>query len=472
MTRLAILFWLLLCGPVALAQPATTLNDVLESSLRHYPRILAAQRDVAGSEALVLAAEGAFDPRLDGKLGGRPSGYYDGSSLDAEVTQNFPLLNSRVFGGYRVSDGSFPLYGSDAQTLSAGEVRAGVGVSLWRDRVIDERRAALQDSRLGVVAELQQLRALQLDVLQSAFVAYSRWLMAARLEAAYQELLALAEARGVALATQIQQGAAAEILQVENDQAILQRRALVVDATRQREMAAQALALFWRDAQGAMQQPVYAPTLELPPEQEELLSRPVEDVIAAVLEQRPEIRQLQIAQAQAELDEQLARNSMQPKVDLEYYLSRDQGSGPVNLLGSETVASLSFSVPLRTRTASGKLAAARAEQDSLGHGIRQLQDQLGTDIRQALVNLEATRALEQLAEQELTVSLQLAAAEEQRFQAGISDFFLLNLRERQVGEAQLKRLQAALTHQIALAGFYAATMSFEGFGVELDETEL
>ncbi len=460
---------LLLLGPLsAAAQDSvapTTLQQVLDSSLRHLPRILAAQSSVEGRQALVTAAEGSFDPRIDGSLGGKLGGYYDGHSGDAGLVQNFPMLNARAFAGYRIADGSFPVYENSTLTLSGGEMRAGVGLSLWRDRDIDERRAGVIESQLELLAQSQELNAIKLDVLETAYVAYARWLMAARLQAAYEELLQLAEARGEALATQVASGAVAEILQVENDQAILQRRALVVDARRQLDMAAQQLALYLRDGTGGMQTPVYASSLDLPPERTDLMERPLQELVAAVLELRPEIRKLEVAREQAGLDERLALNSMQPKVDLEYYASRDIGRGPVNLIGTDNVAKLSFSVPLRTRTASGKAAAARAEMDSIDHALRQLQDQLGLDIRQALLNLDATRELEQLAQDELEVSRRLAEAEEQRFTAGISDFFLLNVRERQVGEAQLKRLQAQLTHQVALAQFYAATMSMEGFGV-------
>jgi outer membrane protein TolC len=475
MKQIMVSLWLLVLGPLsAAAQDAsapTTLQQVLDSSLRHLPRVLAVQSSVEGRQALVMAAEGSFDPRIDGNLGGRLGGYYDGHGADAGLVQNFPLLNARAFAGYRIADGSFPVYENGEQTLGGGEARAGIGLSLLRDRDIDERRGAVTDSQLELLAQSQELNAVKLEVLETAYVAYARWLMAARLLVAYEELLQLAEARGQALATQVQSGAVAEILQVENDQAILQRRALVVDAQRQLDMAAQQLALFLRDAAGEIMQPVYSSELELPPEQRDLLARPVAELVATVLERRPEIRKLEAARAQADLDQRLALNSMQPKLDLEYYASRDIGRGPVNLRGTDNVARVSFSIPLRTRTASGKAAAARAEMDGIDHTLRQLQDQLGLDIRQALLNLEATRELEQLAQQELEVSRRLATAEAQRFTAGISDFFLLNVRERQVGEAELKRLQAALTHQVALATFYAATMSIGGFGIEAPDLQ-
>ena len=52
----------------------------------------------------------------------------------------------------------------------------------------------------------------------------------------------------------------------------------------------------------------------------------------------------------------------------------------------------------------------------------------------------------------------LAEAELRRFEAGTSDYFLLNVRERSLGEAQLKRWQAELNHQVALANYYGISM--------------
>ena len=52
----------------------------------------------------------------------------------------------------------------------------------------------------------------------------------------------------------------------------------------------------------------------------------------------------------------------------------------------------------------------------------------------------------------------LAEAELRRFEAGTSDYFLLNVRERSLGEAQLKRWQAELNHRVALANYYGISM--------------
>ena len=52
----------------AIAVEPTTLNSVLRSSARHFPTVQAAQATIAEREGNRLAAEGVFDPRVDGGL--------------------------------------------------------------------------------------------------------------------------------------------------------------------------------------------------------------------------------------------------------------------------------------------------------------------------------------------------------------------------------------------------------------------
>jgi outer membrane protein TolC len=447
------------------ATTPTTLQDVVNSSLLYFPRILAAEAEIRGAQGMVEAARGAFDPRVDGRLDARLGGFYDGRVFDAGLVQTLPYSNTRVFASYRVSDGAFPLYEGAAPTRELGELRMGFAVSLLRDRDIDENRGALNASELRVLVESQQLSAEQIGVLQQAYVAYAQWLLAARLREAYAELLQIAVERGTALERSIAAGDFAEILLVENQQAVLQRQGLVVDAERQTDMAAELLALYLRDTDGNSVYPRYDPQLAMPAENPEHFSVEISVLMDTVLDQRPEITIARLEQRQADVKKRLAENLAKPRLDLRLYSARDFGAGPDSLAGTDNVADLNFSIPLRTREARGKAFAAQAEIDSLEFRIRLLRDQIEADIRRALLNLEATRRMEQYALDELALSRTLAEAEQQRFDAGISDFFLLNVRERQVGEAQLKRWQAYLAHQVALASYYGATMQLQGFGL-------
>src|SRR5690606_22974447 len=152
------------------------------------------------------AAEGSFDPRLDGSLRDRFSGYYSGDSLDVEFVQRLPFMNTRLFGGYEFGEGSFPVYENSLLPRNGGEVRAGIAVSLWRDRDIDEARAALESSRIQVTSSAQDLTDEKLDVVRDAYVTYAQWLLSARLLEAWQSLLDIAVDRGVALETRVAEG--------------------------------------------------------------------------------------------------------------------------------------------------------------------------------------------------------------------------------------------------------------------------
>lgn len=449
-----------------MAATPTQLAEVAGSALAHFPQILAAQNAIDARESLVLAAEGAFDPRIDGSVGGRGGAAYDSHTLDAAVVQTLPFSNTRAFAGYRYGNGAFPSYDSGNLTRSGGEARAGVAISLLRDRAIDARRAALSGATLDVDIERARLTAEQLRVLRQAYAAYAQWLIAARLHESYAQLLAIAVERGVALEQRVASGDAAEILLVENRQAELQRRGLVVDAQRLMDMAAEQVALYLRDGTGAPLLPRYDPALEMPAEDAAVVGADPSTLLPQVLARHPDIAAARLAQEQAGLDQRLAENLAKPQVDLRLYSARDFGGGALQLAGTDNVADIAFSIPLRTREARGKVGAAQAEIAALAQRIRLLGDQVETDLRRARVNLDATREMEAYALDELAASQTLATAERQRFDAGLSDFFLLNQRERQVGEAELKRWQAHLAHQVALADFYATVMHFAGFGAE------
>ncbi|MFT6094711.1 MAG: outer membrane protein TolC [Pseudohongiellaceae bacterium] len=128
-------------------------------------------------------------------------------------------------------------------------------------------------------------------------------------------------------------------------------------------------------------------------------------------------------------------------------------------MGTDTIADISFSIPLETRTARGKIASADARLLALSYDLRLIIDQAERDLRLSLVNLRATSELQSVALQELEVAQVLADAEARQFEAGISDYFRLNVRERMLGEAQLRRWQAELNHQIALANYYGISMN-------------
>lgn len=445
----------------AMAAEPTTLNAVLRSSARHFPSVQAAQAAIAEREGNLLAAEGVFDPRVDGGLYSRLGGYYDGTAADVGFYQSMPFMGAEVFADYSVSGGDFPIYEDQLVTTDFGQARVGVALSLLRDREIDDRRFAVSKAELETRMAEFGLLAEQIDILQQAYIAYARWLISAQLLLAYEELLNIAVVRGAALERQVEAGDVAEILLVENEQAVLQREGLVVESRRQVRLSAERLALFLRDDQGVVVFPNYDQSLVMPVQDEGFLDTPEEELIEQALLNRPDIAVAKTLQSQFRLEKRIAENLAKPRLDFRVYSARDFGSGTLRRQGTDTIADISFSIPLAIRTARGRAASADARLTGVGYELRLLIDEAKRDLRLSLVNLRATTELKEVALRELAVAQRLAEAELRQFEAGTSDYFLLNVRERSLGEAQLRRWQAELNHQVALANYYGVSMNRE-----------
>jgi outer membrane protein TolC len=437
----------------------TQLSDVIKSTQLYYPSIRAAQARISEREAEALAANGTFDPRIDGALKSRLGGYYDGSVGSAGLYKNLPILGAEIFTEYSISDGSFPVYEDRLVTANTGEAKVGLALSLLRDRDIDDERFAILKADLETDIASLSFETAKISIIQKAYVNYTQWLVSARLLEAYQELLNVVVVRGEALVRQVESGDVAEILLIENEQAILQRESLVVEANRQLELSAERLSLFLRDNMGLPVYPLYDNSLTVPQDQEEFLTLPVSQLVELALANRPDIAAAKVLQEQLQLEVQLAENLAMPKLDLKFYTARDFGEGNINRLGTDNVVEFSFSVPLETRKARGRKASANSRIIELGYDLRLLIDEAERDMRSALVNLRATSTLQEVALRELEVAQTLAEAEARRFGAGTSDYFLLNVRERMLGEAQLRRWQSELSHQIALANYYGISMN-------------
>ena len=115
MTRV-ISFLLVLLAPAAASAQSTplTLDEVLRSSARSAPQIVEALAKVRQADGRALSAEGAFDTVFDVDSKSRVAGYYDGTVVEGRATRPLTGNGGYVYGGYRASRGTFPVYEDQA----------------------------------------------------------------------------------------------------------------------------------------------------------------------------------------------------------------------------------------------------------------------------------------------------------------------------------------------------------------------
>ena len=461
--------------PLAQAQqPATEIADsvearsfltpktVLRSSARFHPQIQAAVARVAQAKSRTESALGAFDTNLSADNRARLTGFWDGRYSDWQAAKQLRPFGAKVYGGYRLSGGSFPIYEDEFFTNEAGELKLGVLVSLLRDSSIDARRFAETDTRL---AENQaQLDALlvRINVQRRALIAYWRWLTAGRQLEVYVDLVRIARDRESGLESKVKEGARAAIELVENRQNIIRREELVTISERDFQRAAFDLSLFYRDIDG---KPITPLPNQLPPEQltENLFSPNTTTVYELPsVTARPERRALQTAIERINKDIALRRNNLRPRLDLNVELGRDLGSlaeGGPSRDGTDTIVSLSLRVPLQRRAARGKLAESKAKLVELNAQLNLLTDQLQAQMRGLVLELETTETLLDLMAQEVEQTRSLQRAEYRRFENGASDFFLVNLREQAAADADIRYHATRMAAAIAQISYDAAIIN-------------
>lgn len=446
------------------AQPTSlTLDIVLESSLRHFPQVLAATEKIRAQAGKQLAAEGAFDLRLENDSYARTSGFYDGRITDTRLVKPLPGWNTRLYGGYRVSDGEFPIYEDESFTNDGGEFKLGVVFSLLRDRDFDERRFAVRDTSLALAQTEIEARLTQIRVQHAATHAYLGWLAAGRALGIYRDLLALAEARQAGLEERVRDGDLARVYLNENQQYILKRRGRVAEAERTLANAANGLALYLRDSSGQPQPPPPATRPGRWPDLGHVDTAALEATIAATLEVRPELGLVAADVERERIRLALGENALKTRLDLNLETSRDIGDGSRTREGTDSLVRLDITVPLERRTGRGRVAEARANLSRLELDRQLLNERIAVEVRNIANDIKAAERFVALATLEVEQAAILEEAERERFADGASDFFVVNLREEASADARVRRIEARLGYLRALADFFAATVQVDRF---------
>ncbi len=443
---------------------------VLRSSALRFPSILESFEREAAARSDQLAADGAFDLMLEAEYYDRFTGTFSGGYAEVEATQAIAPYGAKVFGSYRVSDGRFPIYENIYNTNQVGEFKVGALFSLLRDRRIDKRRFAVEDTRLATNQAQLDILLVQLKVQHEALKAYWLWVAAGREIEIYEELLEIAQARAVGLGRQVRSGAMPRIALTENEQNVIRRKSLVEEANRNFATASNSLSYYLRDSSGRLVVPTRAQLpvneqLENLPDIQALLEMERSDI----LERRPELQDFKVALERARNTIELRSNDMQPRLDASVELSRDFGSvgdGGPTFDSTDTVVGVTLTVPLQRREARGRLQRAEAELREIELRERRIADQIDIELANILTNLNAALRLADLADDEVEQALAMVKAERTRFTLGAGDFFLVNLREESAADAQIRQIRADLNGRLAEASFNAASMNLPELGLE------
>ena len=420
-------------------------EQVVRSSLNHFPKVITAVQNLEVKANEWKAARGEFDGKISGEMNSRVDGYYTGDLYDVKVEKPIPYFNSKVFGGHRQSYGNFPVYEGKRETLDRGEDYLGFSVSLLRNSLIDQNRyniRFLEQEKQQAEINLQSIKS---NVQTMALKAYWTWFVAGHELKVYESILDLANSRVSQLKKRIKAGDLARIYALENNQYITKRKAQVTQKQMEFQEAAFYLSLFNRDPNGA---PITPQMKELPSIDSLQFSSPSSEAAVAqrALQTNLELQQLISEQEQAQLDVKLGNNDLLPDLNVKYEWSRDRGQGPTQLAQQENRVMLKLEIPFEYRKGLGKKRAGKAKLEGLKAEQRLAREKIVAQSNTLVTKLRSFYEIFKLTGDQVQLAEKLAQAERRKFSQGDSDLILVNIREENLAEAQIKNLASLLKY--------------------------
>jgi len=438
---------------------ALQLDQVIASIRDHYPLLRSAGIERQIADGKQVSALGAFDLKAKAFSVNAPLGFYKNYRHGASLNQ--PLNNGGyLYGGYKMGRDDIQPWFKERQTNEAGELSAGYGMPLFKDRTIDKRRAELARAGLTRRAVEAQIRIEYLDYVRAGSQVYWEWVASGQSVAAYKNLLALAKKRVEQIQERVKAGDLAEIARINNSQLIAKRETKVIEAERKLQKSAIKLSLFLRDPQGA---PQLAGDDQLPAQfpdafrpELDFLTDDIQNAIAS----RPEIIDLDLQAQKSRVDLAEAENLTLPQLNAEILASQDMGKRATST-GDKTPFELEVGLygemPFQRRKGYGKITSVRGKLVQIAVKRRFVVDKISAMVRDAASAIEAAFARIERAGQNLRLAKETLKLGKDQFEAGDVELIVLNIYEQSVTDAELLLISAKADYFAALADYNAAT---------------
>jgi outer membrane protein len=226
----------------------------------------------------------------------------------------------------------------------------------------------------------------------------------------------------------------------------------------------------------------------------------VDEAIRIALENRPEMRQLQLDLENKNIDVQYTRNQLLPNVDLIASYNQNGVGGterlragffdpnaPIIVVNKGGLGDafgqlfgynytgysvgLSVQIPLRNRAAQGDSARAATEKRISENRITAQAQQIALEVRNVLTVVEMNKARIEAAEKARELSERRLEAEQKKFDLGASTIRFVLEEQRNVAEAQTNEIQALVNYTKALVDADRAMgMTLKKNNIEIEKT--
>ncbi len=435
------------------------LADVLQSVSDCYPLIQVAIGEIEAAEGKILSSWGEFDTAFVAYSISQPLSFYKNYRNGIGAAQ--PLFGGgNVYGEYRIGRGEFEPWYGERETNDGGEFKSGFSLPLLKDRLIDQRRAALYASGFARDEVESSVQARLLLFQRFASQAYWECVAASQVVDTQEKLLELSQVRVGQIGKRVQIGDLPRIAEIDNDRFIASRKNSLIKAQRTFQKTAIKLSLFYRDANCSPLIPDKDYFPDTFPESDSLDESTIGQGILQAVSTRPELGEIDALRKQICIDRNYAQNLTLPKLDVKGFASQDVGAAASSKRDKspfELQVGVFADVPIQRREGRGKIRTADAKLMQLDAKRKFAVEKITAEVQDAAsaLNTAHDRIQQSLLNYELNLqSLKLA---ELSFEQGDIDLIELNIYETAIADARLQLIAAELDYVFFQAVYETAT---------------
>ena len=441
---------------------------VEESSLKYHPTVLSALENLQGAEKAVQGKRGAFDAKVTSDYRRQTKHDWNATLHRTQLEKSLRFANSKIYAGAEQQSshrGVFaPFYNTGFPQSQYGNYNLiGAKFSLWKDLFIDRDRASLQNAKYDLKIANAEKQLTEWDIKRLGLLAYWQWVTARKIKDVYEELLKNGETRNEFLNARSKKGDIAQILVTENEQYVASRKGSLQAAKERLVHAEQELSLFYRDANA---QPIVPGSEEEYQDYPAKLQALMENVdlntdITQIVEKRPDLKNLALNVSKTEIDLELAKQDLKPKIDVTTEYFQRTVVHPQGLPRDYLMVMAQVSVPIERNLGNGNIGEARAKrmiaERQMSYGIQKYKSEV-LALRQSL-----KLRLEQVVQSEIEFAKakELVVSETYKFKSGGGNLFLVNLREEAEANAEAGFHESRLAFMDSLMTYQAMIRTAE-----------
>ncbi|BDS15111.1 TolC family protein [Aureispira anguillae] len=437
--------------------PILTYEQFLQQVYEHHPisKQINIQRDQA--KQYLKKARGGFDPKLGTKWDYKNFGkknYYNILNTYLKV----PVWSDiSIEAGYNYTQG---YYLNPENTLPQdGQAFLGLKIPLLKGLWTSERRTALQQAKLMVGASEVQIQTALNDLLYAAGKKYWEWGKSYNELLIIQQSLTTAEEQFNAVQKAFRQGDKPAIDTLKAFIRIQDRTILLNNKQVEVQNAARLVAAYLWDEN---QEPLMLKEGTYPITLQQLATQPFDqEVLTASLdqiEQHPDLAWYDFKLENLELERKLKINNLMPKLDVKYnFLSTNH----VDFFATSAATPIQnyklgvqFSMPIFVRKERADLALTQLKLKQVNFQQAAKQRDLKTKIENYFNEVQNASNQTDNMEQMVDNYKILLDAEKIKFDIGESSVFMMNIRENQLLDAQLKLIKQQIMYLKSRTAFF------------------